>query len=322
MPSPEHEAIVAALTSAPQGEAPTNIAAMREAMAGLADLFAGIPFPAGVEQVAVSAAGVPAFWFLPPDPRPGRAILYLHGGGYVMGSVATHRSLIARLALATGIRCLALDYRLAPEHPFPAAIEDACSAYHWLQTGIDPSGGRASTLEPEGDTRATPRPERIAASRIAIAGDSAGGGLVLGALVALRDAGQALPGAAVCISPLADLELTGESAHRGIADPMVSVEGTRIMAEAYLQGRDPRDPRASAIHADFTGFPPLCIEVGTREVLLDDATRVAERARKAGVDVELTLGEGLTHVWQLHPQLPEATESVARIAGFIVARIG
>lgn len=316
MPSPEHEAIVAGLMNAPQGESPTTIEAMRGAMTGLADLFAGIPFPANVEEARVSAGGVPACWFTPQDPRPGRAILYLHGGGYVMGSVATHRSLIGRLALATGIRCLALDYRLAPEHPFPAAIADVSTAYHWLLAEQSPIPDHRRSGE------SASGPARLAPGAIAIAGDSAGGGLVLGALVALRDAGNPLPAAAVCISPLADLELTGASAHRGIADPMVSVDGTRIMAAAYLQGQDPRDPRASAIHADFTGFPPLCIEVGTREILFDDSTRVAERARKAGVEVELTAGEGLTHVWQLHPQLPETTESVARIARFILSRIG
>jgi acetyl esterase/lipase len=280
---------------------------MRAAMASLAGAFEGMPYPAEVEQESVDAGGVPGFWFTPPSPAADRAILYLHGGGYVMGSVATHRSLIARLARATGIRCLALDYRLAPEHPFPAAIDDVRAAWRWL---------RGRGLAPE---------------QIAIAGDSAGGGLVLGSLVALRDAGEALPAAAVVLSPLADLELTGRSAHSGIDDPMVSVDGTRVMVDAYLRGRggvgagaraaDARDPRASPIHADYTGFPPMLIEVGTREILLDDALRVAERARKAGVEVEIEVGEGLTHVWQLHPHLPEAASSVERIAGFLRAHL-
>jgi acetyl esterase/lipase len=127
-----------------------------------------------------------------------------------------------------------------------------------------------------------------------------------------------MPGGAVALSPLADLELSGESARSGVDDPMVGVADTRLMAAAYL-GRDAsaRDPRASPIHADFKGFPPLLIEVGTREILLDDALRVAERARRAGVSVELFVGEGLTHVWQLHPHLPEASESVSRIARFV-----
>jgi acetyl esterase/lipase len=298
MPSPEHETLVAALKSQPQGEAPTTIEAMREAMASLAGVFENIPFPPDVKQDAVHAGGVAAFWFTPPAAPTDRAILYLHGGGYVMGSVATHRSLIARLALACRMRVLALDYRLAPEHPFPAAIEDTIAAYQWL------------------------RDRGIPATRIAIAGDSAGGGLVLGSLVALRDAGSLLPAAAVVLSPLADLELEGDSAHRGIDDPMVTVDGTQLMAAAYLAGgSSARDPRASPVHADFTGFPPLMIEVGTREILLDDAIRVAERAEAAGVPVRLEIGEGLTHVWQLHPHLPEAAASVERIARFIVSRI-
>lgn len=299
MPSPEHEALVAALKSRPSRPAPRSIDEMRSAMASLAGVFEGIPTPPGVAQDPVDAGGVPGFWFRPPEARPTAAILYLHGGGYVMGSVATHRSLIARLALATGVSVLALDYRLAPEHPFPAAIDDVDAAYRWL---------RAAGLSPE---------------RIVFAGDSAGGGLVLGSLVALRDRGVPLPAAAIVLSPLADLELTGGSTRRGIDDPMVDIAGTRLMAAAYLKGgTNPRDPRASAIHADYRGFPPLLIEVGTREILLDDALRVAERARAAGVDVELVVADGLTHVWPLHPHLPEARESVERMAGFVGRAIG
>jgi len=299
MPSVEHEAIIASLKSQSSGHAAPTIAAMRAGMAEMVGYFEGLEFPPDVKQEPVRASGVPGFWFTPPAPRPCAAIFYLHGGGYVMGSVATHRSLIARIARASGVRCLAIDYRLAPEHPFPAAIEDACASYRWLQA------------------------EGIPASGIVIAGDSAGGGLTLGTLVALRDAGERLPAAAVCISPLADLELTGDSATRGdIDDPMVSHAGTLVMAEAYLQGSNARDPRVSPIHADFKGFPPLRIEVGTREILLDDSKRVAARARAAGVEVELELGEGLTHVWQLHPHLPESTESVARIAAFVRKRLG
>lgn len=299
MPSPEHEAIVESMKSQQAGGSPSTIAAMRAGMAAMVGYFEGLEFPPDVKQEPVVAAGVPGFWFTPASPRPRSAILYLHGGGYVMGSVATHRSLIGRLARACGVRCLALDYRLAPEHPFPAGIEDACAAYRWLLT------------------------EGIPASGIVIAGDSAGGGLTLGTLVALRDAGERLPAAAVCLSPLADLEQTGDSSTRGdIDDPMVSRDGTFVMAEAYLQGSDARDPRASPIHADFKGLPPLRIEVGTREILLDDAKRVAARARAAGVEVEVELGEGLTHVWQLHPHLTESTASIARIARFILKHLG
>jgi monoterpene epsilon-lactone hydrolase len=267
-------------------------------MASLVGYFENLEFPPDVKQEPVVAAGVPAFWFTPSGAPSDRAILYLHGGGYVMGSVATHRSLIGRLARASGLRCLALDYRLAPEHPFPAGIDDACAAHRWLLAQGIPAAG------------------------IAIAGDSAGGGLTLATIVALRAAGDPLPAAAVCLSPLADLEQTGASSQGGIDDPMVSRVGTEVMAQAYLQGHDRRDPRASPIHADYHGFPPLLIQVGTREILLDDAKRVAERARAAGVPVELELGEGLTHVWPLHPHLPESATAVASIARFVRARLG
>lgn len=298
MPSPEHESLVAALLASRSDAPMTDVHAMRAAMASLAGAFEATPVPTGVSIEPVDAGGVPGFWFTPSDAREDRALLYLHGGGYVMGSVATHRSLIARLARATGVRCLGLDYRLAPEHPFPAAIEDVVAVHGWL---------RARGLAPE---------------RITFAGDSAGGGLVLGSLVALRDAGEPLPAAAIALSPLADLELTGASVARVGDDPLVPVEGTRRMAAAYLAGGgDPRDPRASPIHADFRGFPPLLIEVGTREILLDDARRVAERARRAGVEVELFVGEGLTHVWPLHPQLPEAAESIERMARFVARHL-
>lgn len=294
MPSSEHESLVAALLASRSDAPVTDVHAMRAAMASLAGAFEATPSPADVSSVPVDAGGVPGFWFTPSGARDDRAILYLHGGGYVMGSVATHRSLIARLARATGLRCLGLDYRLAPEHPFPAAIDDVVTVHRWLAA------------------------RGIPAARIVFAGDSAGGGLVLGSLVALRDAGERLPAAAIALSPLADLELSGASVSRVTDDPLVPVEGTRLMAAAYLSGGgDPRDPRASPVHADFTGLPPLLIEVGTREILLDDARRVAERARKAGVAVELFVGEGLTHVWPLHPQLPEAAESVERMARFV-----
>jgi monoterpene epsilon-lactone hydrolase len=298
MPSAEHEAVVESLKQQQGGPAPTSIDEMRAGLDALVGYFRALDFPDGVEQTETLAGGVPGFWFTPKAARADRAILYLHGGGYVMGSVATHRSLIGRIASTSGVRCLALEYRLAPEHPFPAAIEDACAAYRGLLA------------------------RGIAPSAIAIAGDSAGGGLALGCLVALRDAGDPLPAAAVCLSPLADLELSGDSAARDVDDPLVDRAGTLLMAAAYLQGADPRDPRASPVHADFEGLPPLLIEVGTREILLDDALRVARSARDAGVDVTLERGEGLTHVWQLHPHLPESRESIDRIARFLRKHLG
>ena len=300
MPSAEHEAIVDSLKSQISTESPSTVEETRAGFAAVAAHFETLEFPSDVQEKADSLGGVPGIWFTLPDARENCAILYLHGGGYVMGSVATHRSLIGRIAHATRVRCLALEYCLAPEHPFPAAIEEVRRAYHALLDQGLPSAG------------------------VVIAGDSAGGGLTLGSLVAMRDANDPLPAAAICLSPLADLEVAGDSARArgGVDDPMVSRDATLMMAAAYLQGADARDPRASPVHADLSGFPPLLIQVGTREILLDDAIRVADRARAAGVRVILERGEGLTHVWQLHPHLPESGEAVDRIARFVVNELG
>jgi len=298
MPSVEHEAIVESLLAQRGKAKPTTIEETRAGFDAMAGYFEALESPSDVKEEAVDAGGVPGVWFTPPGTREGRAILYLHGGGYVLGSVATHRSLIARMASVSGVRCLGLDYRLAPEHPFPAAIEDACGAYRWLRESGIPADG------------------------IILAGDSAGGGLVLGALVALRDAAEPLPAAGICLSPLTDLEGTGDSARGDIDDPMVEVGGIATMAEAYLQGADARDPRAAPLYADFSGFPPLLIQVGTREVLLDDSTRVAARAREAGVQVDLDRGEGLIHVWQIYPHLPESKQAVERIGRYVGERLG
>ena len=298
MPSAEHEALVASHASERETERPASVEETVAGFEAMAGYFEALEFPAEVQQEPADPGGVPGVWFTPPDARPDRAVLYLHGGGYMVGSVATHRSLIARIARASGVRCLAIDYRLAPLHPFPAAVEDACTAYRWLLA------------------------QGLGAARLVLAGDSAGGGLALGSLVALRDAGDPLPAAGVCLSPLTDLEVSGDSARGGADDPMVTRDGVAMMAEAYLQGADARDPRASPLHADFAGFPPLLIQVGTREVLLDDATRVAARARAAGVRVTLEKGEGLTHVWQLYPHLPEAIDSVDRIGRYVASHLG
>jgi monoterpene epsilon-lactone hydrolase len=190
------------------------------------------------------------------------------------------------------VRTLAIDYRLAPEHPYPAAVEDAVAAFRWLRgRGID-------------------------ASRLAIAGDSAGGGLTLAALVALRERGEALPACAVCLSPFTDLTGTGQERANG--DPLLTPESIEMMASTYLQGADATQPTASPVFADFRGFPPLLLQVGTRERLLPDSLRVAERARSAGVDVTLERGEGLIHVWHLFgPDVPESRDAVARIGAFV-----
>jgi len=290
MPSPQHEAIVAALANQPIPETPPSI---EESRAGMEAMTAGFAIPDDVRVDHLDAGGVPSAWVAAPGARDDLAVLYLHGGGYVMGSVKTHTELASRFSRATAARVLLVDYRLAPENPFPAAVEDAVTSYRWLNE------------------------QGFAGERIVIAGDSAGGGLALATLVALKEAGDSLPAAAVCLSPFADLEGMGES-YETADDPLLTREGVGDMATAYMQGQDLRQPTASPLHADFSNFPPLLIQVGTRELLLDDATRVAERARDAGVDVTLEKAEGLIHVWHLFgPEVPEAIDALDRIGTFV-----
>lgn len=269
---------------------------MRDNFARMMSAFATIP-----EDVSVTpaiAGGVPAEWVAAPGVATERVLLYLHGGGYVIGSPATHRGVAASLSAAADCRVLSLDYRLAPENPYPAAVEDACAAYRWLLA------------------------EGVAPQKIALAGDSAGGGLTLATLIALRDAGDALPGAAVPISPWTDMQATGESMQTNLKnDPMVEPGGLMGMAKMYLGNADPTQPTAAPLHGDFTGLPPLLIQVGALETLLDDATRVAAKARAAGVDVTLEVWPEMVHVWHLFaPMLPEGRAAIARIGEFLRLR--
>ena len=256
-------------------------------------------FPVGddVKCEPVSAGGVKAEWVTAPNADSGRAVLYLHGGGYVIGSIATHRGLAARISRAAKARVLLIDYRLAPEHPFPAAVEDAVAAYRWMLT----SG--------------------LKASRIAIAGDSAGGGLTVATLVAIRDAKVVTPAAGVCLSPWTDLEGLGDSMKtKSSVDPMVQKEALLEMAAHYLAGQDARHPLAAPLYADLAGLPPLLIQVGTAETLMDDSTRLAERARKAGVKVTLEPWENMIHVFQAFaPMLEEGQQAIEKIGDFVRA---
>jgi acetyl esterase/lipase len=257
------------------------------------------PLPPDVKFEAVRAGGVPAEWAIAPGARADRVLVYLHGGGYTMGSLATHRALCARLSKLAGLRVLNVAYRLAPEHPHPAAVEDAVTAMRWVYA------------------------RGFAPARVAIAGDSAGGGLTLGTLLALRDAGDVLPAAAVCISPWTDLAATGESIRTNASvDPMVTEGPLREMALAYLGGKDARTPLASPLYADLHGLPPLLVQVGDAELLLDDATRLASRARDAGVDVTLEVWEEMFHVWHAFAEiLPEAQRACERIAAWLEPRL-
>ena len=241
--------------------------------------------PADVRCWHTSANGVAAEWIEAGDADMG-VILYLHGGAYALGSIDTHREFVARLARAAGMRALAIDYRLAPEHPFPAA-------YGWLQT------------------------QGVAPSRIIVAGDSAGGGLALAALLELRNAGKPLPAGAVCISPWVDLTLSGASIQgKAQADCILDPSSLEMYAAYYAGEHDRASPLISPLFADLSGLPPLLIQVGMDEILLDDAKRCAERARQAGVDVTLEIWDEMFHVFQLFPFLPETKEAVGHIAEF------
>jgi len=259
--------------------------------------FAAAP-PAGTAVDQVDANGVPAEWVAPAGASPDRVLLYLHGGAYQIGSPATLRQLVALLSGAAGARALSVDYRLAPEHPFPAAVEDAVAAYRWLlASGVDPA-------------------------QVAIGGDSSGGGLALGALVALRDAGEPMPAAAVLLSPWTDLALTAESIRtRADADVLIKPEGMREEAALYLAGADPRHPWASPLYADLRGLPPLLIHVGDAELILDDSTRLAARAREAGVDVSLEIWAEMPHVFPAFTGfLPEADQAIEQAGAWLDQR--
>lgn len=242
--------------------------------------------------------GVPGEWQLPQTGDGGRTILYLHGGGYVLGSPLSHRDMVGAMADAAHARAFIADYRLGPEHPFPAAVEDAVAAYQGLlDSGLDPA-------------------------KLCIAGDSAGGGLTVATLVALRDRKLPLPAAGICISPWADLTCSSNSmTSMAEADPMLKPDALRWMAELYLNGQDPKAPLASPVFADLQGLPPLLIQVGTEEALYDDAITLSRVAHEAGVDATLEVWEGMMHVWHLMAKLiPEGKQAIQAIGAFVVAK--
>jgi acetyl esterase/lipase len=251
--------------------------------------------PRDTEITAVNAGGVAAERVSTPAARPDRHALYLHGGAYRICGPRHYRHVGWRFATAMQARLLVIDYRLAPEHPFPCALEDAVSAYRWLL-----------------DTGADPR-------RMAVLGDSAGGGLALALLLALRDRNLPLPAAAVALSPWTDLALTGASlVTNAKADPVVNAENNPQFAADYLAGADPYNPYASPLYGDPSGWPPLLIQVGSDEVLRDDAVRMAEKVQRANGSVELQIWPRMPHCWQLYATiLPEAREAIEVIGAFV-----
>jgi epsilon-lactone hydrolase len=257
------------------------------------------PVPDDVLVTDVTAGGVPAHWLTAPGADAGRVLLFLHGGGFELGSVRSDGELASRLGRAGGMRVLFPEYRLAPEHHFPAAIDDVVAAWRWLRT----------------DQGLSPR-------SIAVAGDSAGGGLAVALLVAARDAGEALPAAAALMSPTVDLTSSGASmTERADQDPISTPAMLRQFAADYLAGADPRTPLASPLFAALSGLPPLLIQVGTADLLLSDSERLAAAATEAGVDVTLQIGQGLPHVYQLLLGTPEAAEATEQIGKFLRSRV-
>jgi monoterpene epsilon-lactone hydrolase len=273
---------------------------IEEMRAGFAAMMDTMQVPAQVEATSTIIAGRRAVVVEPEESaRPG-TILYFHGGSFMLGSPETAMSLTANLVVRTGIRAISLDYRLAPEHPYPAGINDAVAAYRAL-------------LDDGGDPQS-----------IAFAGDSAGGGIAVGACLLERDAGLPLPAAVLTFSALLDATLTGTSmtTKEGL-DPFLTREGLLSSGQAYLAGQDPREPLLSpAVCADMTGFPPLLLQVGTNELLLDDSTRLAQRALDAGVDVTLDVTADVPHVFQAFAgTLDEADEALDRAALFLTQRL-
>jgi monoterpene epsilon-lactone hydrolase len=267
---------------------------MEEKRRGMEQATAAAHLPKGATIEQVDAGGIPAQWVRLEGAPADRIIFYLHGGGYTTGSPNTHRQMVAYICRAAGASALSLDYRLAPEHPFPAAVEDGAAGYRWLvKQGFNPA-------------------------KIAIAGDSAGGGLTMATLVALRDSNDPLPAAGICLSPWVDLTGLSETyTTNAETDPMVGEAGIKEMAAMYLNGRDPKTPLASPIFADLTGLPPILIQVGSEEILLGDSLALDRRAKTYGVESTLEVWQDMIHVWQMFsPILKDGRDAIARIGAY------
>ena len=297
MPSDEMQQLLRVLHER-QAHAPATPPPLAEERADFAPAGPLHPIPDDVRVTEVSAGGVPAHWLDAPGTDPDRVLLFLHGGGFRFGSLRSDGELAARIGRASGMRVLFVEYRLAPEHPYPAAIDDVRSAWRWL-------------VERGGAPRAA-----------AVAGDSAGGGLAVALLVATRDAAERPPAAAVLMSPTVDLTSSGASmSERVDQDPISTPALLKELAADYLAGADPRTPLASPLFAPLAGLPPLLIVVGTADLLLSDSERLAQAASDAGVDVELQVGEGLPHVYPLMLGTPEAAAATETIGRFLRERV-
>ncbi len=255
-----------------------------------------VPLPAGITREVVSADGVRCEWFIPQDSPHDHVLLYLHGGGFIYGLTSLHRQMVIALAQKMRTRALMVDYRLAPEHPFPAALDDSVTAYRWLLK------------------------QGFSAQHIVVAGDSAGGNLTITTVMKLRDSGDPLPAAAACLSPVADLTITDDRSKK-FDDPLLHPKATRIYIESYVADSDAKDPMISPAFGDWHGLPPLLVHAGEDEILRDDAIRIEERARAAGVGVRLEIYPRMWHVWQLYLTLPQAVQSLDDIAQFLQSHL-
>jgi len=254
------------------------------------------PVAEDVELTAIDVDGVPGEWSIAPDSDPSRVLMFFHGGGYCSGSIVSHRRLVTEAGRAAGARTLAIGYRLAPEHPFPAAYEDALTAWRFL------------------------RDRNVPAAHIALGGDSAGAALTVALITRLRDAHEELPGCAFLISPWTDLTMSGSTlSSKEAVDPLIHKQYLIELADAYLPaGIDRKDPRVSPLYADFSGFPPTLIQVGSAETLLDDATRFAAVAGAADVRVTLEIWPHMIHAWALwNAHLEQGRRALASAGAFI-----
>ena len=298
MVSIEMERLISFLRQSRGDTSEPSVEGFRESFGQIAGLTK-IPKDANCEPI--DAVGVPAEWISVPESVKDHVVLYFHGGGYVAGSINSHREYCVRIARASKTRVLLIDYRRAPEHRFPAALEDAMKVYQWLNSseGINPK-------------------------KIIIAGESAGGGLTIATLIKLRDDQVELPIAGICLSPFMDLAVTGDSVKtKAEVDPIVTQANLEFCAKLYLGGENSRNPLASPLYADLKGIPPLYIQVGTAEILLDDSIRFADLAKAAGVKVSLELWDDMIHMFQMFAAMaPEGQDAINKIGEFILKSLG
>lgn len=289
------DALRAILAASPR---PQSLAERRERMEQVTAID---PIDPDIVVTPVEAGGVPAEWSLAPGADQTRVLLFLHGGGYSSGSLKSHRTLVTGAGRAAGIRTLAIAYRLAPEHPFPAALDDAEAAYMFLQA------------------------QGYAPRSIAVGGDSAGGGLTLALFQRLRAQGRELPACGWLVSPWVDLDMTGASIDaKDAVDPLIHRAYLEMLAEAYLAGGGSRtDPLVSPLHADLSGLPPILIQVGSAETLLDDAVRIAGRLGACDGDVRLSVYPSMIHAWPIwYHRLAAGRRALVEAGAFLGARLG